>query len=606
MKATSAVAYVRMSSDKQEASPRQQREEIDALARGRYRIVRWYQDEGISGAEATKREGFQQLIADASGRQDFSVVLCFDQDRFSRFDPIEANYYWHILNQSGVKIVTVTQGELDFADLGGWLTASVTQYGKAQYLRDLSRNVLRARLSNAKAGRWTGNRAPYGYRLEDGKLCLGDAQQIETVRWIFKLYVETDTSLHDIVDQLNQRGIETPSRRTRKWQRSAIQSILRREAYVGRAAQLKESKGKFFTIRKGSVAPVGSEKDKPEEEWFYVDCPPIVDRDLFDKAQAKIDERRWHKSPRRSGRSGLLSGLLICSHCGNPMVAAWGGKNAPKDEKFYQCSTYCKRGNHGCRRNLFRESSAIDFLIPKIQDTVLSPNNLVRLNAAVRKLILCKQKSAPADVRSVQEQLAKAETELNCAMRELKRVPDDLYEMAVEEARYLKATRDSLARQLSEAEGRQNETSDDVDRLTEKALSGLISLRERLQSAEDRVARGALKAIVAGIDLEFEHVQHAKIIRSHFKQGTVRFNTCSLDRSGWPELIQLPGIGETLARRMITERRQNGPFQNVDEVTRVDGIGLRTLDKIRPYLLPIPKDTDWAALEQEWETGAVQ
>ena len=73
-----------------------------------------------------------------------------------------------------------------------------------------------------------------------------------------------------------------------------------------------------------------------------------------------------------------------------------------------------------------------------------------------------------------------------------------------------------------------------------------------------------------------------------------------VNRADWPELIQLPGIGETLARRMILERTENGPFQNLDEVTRVNGIGLRTLDKMRPYLLPIPKDADWAALEREW------
>jgi competence protein ComEA len=64
-------------------------------------------------------------------------------------------------------------------------------------------------------------------------------------------------------------------------------------------------------------------------------------------------------------------------------------------------------------------------------------------------------------------------------------------------------------------------------------------------------------------------------------------------------MIQLPAIGETLARRVISERNENGPFHDLDDLTRVRGIGLRTLEKIRPYLLPIPKDTDWAALEQE-------
>lgn len=44
-----AVGYIRMSSDKQEASPTQQRQEVTALAkRDGYRIIRWYIDEGVS------------------------------------------------------------------------------------------------------------------------------------------------------------------------------------------------------------------------------------------------------------------------------------------------------------------------------------------------------------------------------------------------------------------------------------------------------------------------------------------------------------------------------------------------------------------------------
>ena len=70
-----------------------------------------------------------------------------------------------------------------------------------------------------------------------------------------------------------------------------------------------------------------------------------------------------------------------------------------------------------------------------------------------------------------------------------------------------------------------------------------------------------------------------------------------VNRATWPEIIQLPGLGEVLAQRVITEREQNGPFRDVDDLVRVDGIGVKTLEKIRPYLLPIPKDTDWADVE---------
>lgn len=70
-----------------------------------------------------------------------------------------------------------------------------------------------------------------------------------------------------------------------------------------------------------------------------------------------------------------------------------------------------------------------------------------------------------------------------------------------------------------------------------------------------------------------------------------------INRADWPEMVQLPGLGETLAQRIIADRQQHGPFQDIDDLDRVNGIGLRTLERIRPYLLPIPKDTDWAALK---------
>jgi competence protein ComEA len=72
-----------------------------------------------------------------------------------------------------------------------------------------------------------------------------------------------------------------------------------------------------------------------------------------------------------------------------------------------------------------------------------------------------------------------------------------------------------------------------------------------------------------------------------------------INRADWPEMVQLPGLGETLARRIIADRQEHGPFRDIDDLNRVDGIGLRTLERIRPYLMPIPDVADWAGLEHE-------
>jgi competence protein ComEA len=56
----------------------------------------------------------------------------------------------------------------------------------------------------------------------------------------------------------------------------------------------------------------------------------------------------------------------------------------------------------------------------------------------------------------------------------------------------------------------------------------------------------------------------------------------------WPELAELPDLGETLARRIVESRAEAGPFGDHGDLLRVNGIGPRTLEKLRPYLMPMP------------------
>ena len=59
-----------------------------------------------------------------------------------------------------------------------------------------------------------------------------------------------------------------------------------------------------------------------------------------------------------------------------------------------------------------------------------------------------------------------------------------------------------------------------------------------------------------------------------------------INSADWPEFAQLPGIGETLARRIIDHRDTFGPFSDLDALLEVPGIGDKKLAAIRPFLLP--------------------
>lgn len=61
-----------------------------------------------------------------------------------------------------------------------------------------------------------------------------------------------------------------------------------------------------------------------------------------------------------------------------------------------------------------------------------------------------------------------------------------------------------------------------------------------------------------------------------------------LNVADWPELSQLPGVGETLAQRIVESRETEGAFVDNEDLQRVRGIGPRTFERIKPYLRPMP------------------
>src|SRR6516162_5861577 len=91
-----AVAYTRKSTKgekfdrhgkkqkRQEKSLAQQKEEIGKLARGDFEIVKWFEDEGISGwKRGAKRPAYQKMLAEVKALS-ARAVLCDHIDRFNR------------------------------------------------------------------------------------------------------------------------------------------------------------------------------------------------------------------------------------------------------------------------------------------------------------------------------------------------------------------------------------------------------------------------------------------------------------------------------------------------------------------------------------------
>jgi competence protein ComEA len=68
-------------------------------------------------------------------------------------------------------------------------------------------------------------------------------------------------------------------------------------------------------------------------------------------------------------------------------------------------------------------------------------------------------------------------------------------------------------------------------------------------------------------------------------RSDVRF-PLSINRADAGELEALPGLGPSLAERIVRYRSANGPFQRIEDLDDVKGIGPATLAKIAPYITP--------------------
>ncbi|HEY2839554.1 MAG TPA: recombinase family protein [Pirellulales bacterium] len=482
-----AVAYYRMSTDRQDTSIASQRKEVEAYAKKHgYMIARDYIDEGISGDATEKRKQFQQLIADAAGRRDFDAILCWDQDRFGRFNSMEAGFYIHPLMKAGVHLATIAQGRVDWNDFAGRMIFSIQQEGKHQYLIDLSRNASRGRRDRFLEGKWSGKPA-YGYILgADGHLALGDPSEIAVVQSIFSMRVDEGMGQGSIATRLNEQGIRAPRGGT--WNVPAVRNILTRETYTGAVTLGIDQRGKYFSIAGGEVERVtaGMEKRTP---LIIPNChPPIIDQKTWEACAAITTRSIKIKSHARNGKEGApLAGLLFCGRCGSPMYAVDYRGVGPG----YLCAKNHTRG--GCGHCKVPQGKALALVASMIRERVLG-GSLEALEAAIERQL--GRRSQPTDLQALRQQIAEIDRKLEQGAERLVSVDDSLVPVIERKLLDLKAQRKAIERELQAKPAKPPRTAREI-------AADVWRLDEVLRTGSPRKVRHALSQIVKGITLDF-------------------------------------------------------------------------------------------------------
>ena len=330
-----------MSTDLQKYSTENQLHTIRRYAEQRgFTIVRVFEDSGRSGLRMDGRDGLQSLMLEVqSGAAGFQAILVYDVSRWGRFqDADEGAYHEHVCSRAGIRVHYCGEQFDNDGSIGSILLKNVKRVMAGEYSRELSVKVFAGQCRLIEHGFRQGGPAGFGLRrllIDEGRnpkgelgrgdrkslqtdrvvLTPGPLEEIELVHSIYSMFVEEGKSEREIALALNQRGIMSDF--GRPWTRASIHQILTNEKYIGNNIFNRVS----YKLKQRRVV-------NHPDTWVRADgvYPSIVDRALFERARAIIDQRGNHYSDEELlallqavlDEEGSLSGLIIDERDGMP------------------------------------------------------------------------------------------------------------------------------------------------------------------------------------------------------------------------------------------------------------------------------------------------
>ena len=447
-----------------------------------------------------------------SRRREADVVLVYDVSRFSRLEPDEAAYHEHLLKRAGVRVIYTHEAGANEAGVEGSLVKNLKRAMAHDYSLKLSQVVTRGLRAHAGLGQWVGGRLPYGYRRavrqRDGTLLILDRWKAKGETLVLDVdpieaavvldsydsYVTRGMGLCAISAMLNERGVPPATSDRRRgvhaWTKGTVWAILRNPIYVG-----------TLIYGKSRYSEIGKKQGKvrrPDADRIVVEqaAPVIVPRPLWEAAQAKHGSRKfgvgrpWH-------HPYLLSGLIVCGHCGKRFRAhkqLHGSVSA-----YYVCGGYIASGRSVCDGLRISLPYLDEAVVDGIQKRLRRVLDEDLLRSTLRELLASQQQAAEDLTGALEAQLAGTRQQIGRLVdalaggADLSSVRGRLAELEREEARL-------------QAELEQNRSvptpPGDLSATIHDLIGALDRFPEVLESGNDEERKAVVRAFLQEIRVE--------------------------------------------------------------------------------------------------------
>jgi DNA invertase Pin-like site-specific DNA recombinase len=326
-----------------------------------------YDDGGISGG-TLERPALKQLLADIEdGLVD--VVVVYKIDRLSRSLMAFAKLV-EVFDRNGVTFVSVTQSFNTTTSMGR-LTLNIL-LSFAQFEREVTAERIRDKIrASRQKGMWMGGNVPLGYRVENRKLMIEEAEAA-IVRMIFERFVSIGSATV-LAKALAAENVRT--RRGKLIDKGFLYKLLNNRVYIGEA------------VHKGESYP-GEHQG-------------IIDRPLWDKVHAILQESpRVRAGNTRAQTPALLKGLIF-----GPDGAAFSPTHTRKGDKLYRyyvSQSVLKHGADACPIARVPAAEVESAVIDQLRGLLRAPEIIIGTWRAARPEI---EDLAEADVRDALERL---------------------------------------------------------------------------------------------------------------------------------------------------------------------------------------------------------